>query len=122
MWSDPDEKTETWATSERGCGWYFGWKAVKQVKYFLLKQFNYNNSIDLVIRAHHLAMDGYRYSYNKDTLLTIWSAPNYYYRCGNKAAFMRVDKDLNKKIELFEADSKSTYSNGSIESVLPYFL
>lgn len=31
MWSDPDDKIETWVPSERGAGWYFGWKAVEEV-------------------------------------------------------------------------------------------
>ena len=31
MWSDPEDKIETWAPSERGAGWYFGWKTVEQV-------------------------------------------------------------------------------------------
>jgi len=76
----------------------------------------------LVIRAHQLAMDGYQYSYEKETLLTNWSAPNYYYICGNKGAFFKVVKDLDKTFEVFESDPKSTSSNGDIKDVLPYFL
>ena len=67
-------------------------------------------------------MDGYRYAYDKETCLTIWSAPNYYYRCGNKASFLKVDKLCNQSLEMFEAHSKSTYNYGNIDNVLPYFL
>lgn len=34
MWSDPDDKIETWMPSERGAGWYYGWKSVEQVLLF----------------------------------------------------------------------------------------
>ena len=67
-------------------------------------------------------MDGFKYSYEKEILLTIWSAPNYYYRCGNRAAFLKVDKNLNKSFEVFGAHSKRTEENGIISDILPYFL
>ena len=36
MWSDPDDKIDTWTPSERGAGWYYGWKAVQQVIVLIL--------------------------------------------------------------------------------------
>jgi len=38
-------------------------------------------------------MEGYNWTH-KNRLLTIFSAPNYCYRCGNLAAIMEVDEDL----------------------------
>jgi hypothetical protein len=67
-------------------------------------------------------MDGFRYSYNKQTLLTVWSAPNYYYRCGNKASILKIGRELERTFEIFESDSKSTIQNGNPKDVLPYFL
>ncbi len=38
-----------------------------------------------------------------ESLVTVWSAPNYCYRCGNIAAILQLDENLNKKYLIFEA-------------------
>jgi serine/threonine-protein phosphatase 2A catalytic subunit len=44
----------------------------------------------MIARAHQLMMEGYTSTHNKN-VSTIFSAPNYCYRCGNQAAIMDVD-------------------------------
>lgn len=60
-----------WGVSPRGAGFLFGSDVVTQ--------FNTANDIDMICRAHQLVMEGYKWHF-KETVLTVWSAPNYCYR------------------------------------------
>ena len=75
LWSDSDDDLENWVISMRGVGWIFGWKVVDT--------FNHINGLELVSRAHQLVMEGFKYHFETKNLCTVWSAPNYCYRCGN---------------------------------------
>ena len=60
-----------WALSPRGAGFLFGGD--------ITKTFAHHNAIDLIARAHQLAMEGYKLMFDQ-TIVTVWSAPNYCYR------------------------------------------
>ncbi|PHH79127.1 hypothetical protein CDD80_5593 [Ophiocordyceps camponoti-rufipedis] len=94
VWSDPED-VETWAISPRGAGWLFGDKVATE--------FNHVNGLKLIARAHQLVNEGYKYHFAEHSVVTVWSAPNYCYRCGNVASIMAVDKDLNPKFSIFSA-------------------
>ncbi|KAK0552571.1 sporulation-induced protein [Tilletia horrida] len=75
MWSDPED-IETWKVSPRGAGWLFGGAVTKE--------FNHVNDL------HKLMHD--------NQIVTVWSAPNYCYRCGNVASIFQVG-DLIGQLE-----------------------
>ena len=112
MWSDPDD-IETWIISCRGAGWIYGWKVVDE--------FTHINGLELICRAHQLVMEGFKYWFEKKNLCTVWSAPNYCYRCGNKASILKISSDLSRTIDYFDYSPKSTTS-APPKTLVPYFL
>lgn len=96
LWSDPEE-IDGWGYSPRGAGYLFGADVVEQ--------FLHKNNLDFIARAHQLVMEGYKPMFN-NTIVTVWSAPNYCYRCGNIAAILKLDDYLEKEYKLFEAASQ----------------
>lgn len=123
MWSDPED-IEGWGLSPRGAGYLFGGDVVAK--------FNEINHIDLVARAHQLVMEGYktmfpskgsgRGSGTTDSLVTVWSAPNYCYRCGNVAAILELDEHLDQHFKIFEAAPQDSRGVPSKNPTPDYFL
>ena len=112
MWSDPDD-IEAWVISQRGAGYVFGWKVVNE--------FNRINDLTLVCRAHQLVNEGYKYWFKDKNLVTVWSAPNYCYRCGNKASILKLGPKLEQNFELFDVNEKSD-KVPQPKTIVPYFL
>jgi serine/threonine-protein phosphatase 4 catalytic subunit len=63
---------------------------------------NETNKLTCIARAHQLVNEGYKYMFD-EALVTVWSAPNYCYRCGNVAAIMEVDINMKRTFKIFEA-------------------
>jgi len=112
MWSDPED-LEGWGLSPRGAGYLFGGDIVRQ--------FNQTNGIDLIARAHQLVMEGYKFMFD-ETLVTVWSAPNYCYRCGNVAAVLEFDEHLKQDFRVFEAAPAEVRSSPARKLAPDYFL
>jgi len=94
VWSDPDDMQAPWAVSPRGAGWLFGESVTEQ--------FMHINDLKLICRAHQLVHDGFKYMFN-ERLVTVWSAPNYCYRCGNTASILEFETVDKREAKLFKA-------------------
>ena len=111
-WSDPED-IEGWGVSPRGAGFTFGADSVQE--------FNRTNNLQKIARAHQLAMQGYQQMFN-DTLVTVWSAPNYCYRCGNVAAILKLDANLNEEYIIFKDAPASERAKPTKRPPPDYFL
>jgi len=87
MWSDPEEQIEEWRFSARGGGYFWGQTSTEK--------FLHHNKLDHIARAHQLQQTGYSTNHG-GKVITVFSAPNYCYRCGNEAAIMLVNENLQK--------------------------
>ncbi|QPG77252.1 phosphoprotein phosphatase PP4 catalytic subunit [Brettanomyces nanus] len=113
LWSDPEENIPAWAVSPRGAGYLFG--------YTETEKFLYKNRISLIARAHQLVMEGYKELFDGG-LVTVWSAPNYCYRCGNVAAVLSLDDQLNRTYTTFDSVIQGGTEVPSKKPVADYFL
>lgn len=112
LWSDPEE-VNGWGLSPRGAGYLFGGNIVDR--------FLHENDLQLIARAHQLIMEGYKMMFN-DKLVTVWSAPNYCYRCGNVASVLKLDENLQRTFVLFNAAAQDAAGLPAKKPPPEYFL
>ncbi|KAI9255614.1 Metallo-dependent phosphatase-like protein [Phascolomyces articulosus] len=94
VWSDPDPDKEEFSISARGAGYTFG--------KLVVERFLHLNNMDHILRAHQLCNAGYQVLFD-DKLSTVWSAPNYCYRCGNLASILEVGVNGERFFNVFDA-------------------
>ena len=99
LWSDPEDRNG-WAINTRGAGFTWGVD--------ISEEFLYLNDLKFVSRAHQLVMRGYNWCHNKQ-VLSIFSAPNYCYRCGNEAAVIEIEDENNFNFKTYSAAPKGVY-------------
>src|SRR3989338_2308651 len=112
LWSDPDDRTG-WGVNPRGAGYTFG----KDIA----AEFNRVNGLQFVSRAHQLVMEGYNWSHDEN-VVTIFSAPNYCYSCGNQASIMQLDEHLNRSFIQFDPAPQETDITPATRRPPNYFL
>ncbi|KAK8119521.1 putative phosphoprotein phosphatase X-1 [Apiospora kogelbergensis] len=97
LWSDPDE-IDGWGLSPRGV-------------------FNHRNDLSLIARAHQLVMEGFKEMFDA-SIVTVWSAPNYCYRCGNVAAVLELSEGGGGESILARSNGDVGRSDGGMRGVM----
>jgi len=115
MWSDPED-ISGWGISPRGAGYIFGADVVEK--------FCRDNNLDVITRSHQLVMEGYKWMFGQQ-LVTVWSAPNYCYRCGNEASVLAIDETLKQNFIVFgptPEEGRVRPTSGGKRAMPDYFL
>jgi serine/threonine-protein phosphatase 6 catalytic subunit len=55
--------------------------------------------------------EGYKYMFD-ERLVTVWSAPNYCYRCGNMASILTIHENGNKSFTVYGAAEENNRDKG----------
>ena len=71
-------------------------------------QFNHVNALSLIARAHQLVQEGFKYMFD-EKLVTVWSAPNYCYRCGNLASILTIRETGEREFTVFNAAEENQH-------------
>ena len=108
-WSDPDD-VKRFIPNRRGAGYIFGQNEVEE--------FLRINKLKFVARSHQLALPGYTWLFD-NKLVTVWSAPNYMYRSGNKASVMEMSPDKEPYFRVFKEDKGSNHKEEDVK--IAYF-
>lgn len=82
------------STPNSGAGYTFGSGVVRK--------FLETNNMNHILRAHQLCMEGFSVLFDK-RLSTVWSAPNYCYRCGNSASILEIGPGETSHFNVFDA-------------------
>ena len=100
LWADPAADTTGYNESERGTSFTFGSDVVDE---FLQK-----NDFDLLCRAHQVVDNGFDFPfYPTQSVVTVFSAPNYCDEFGNKAAMLKIDSSLMCSFEIIEPEESA---------------
>ena len=87
LWADPLRDSLGYQESERGTSYTFG----PDVAESFLKQ----NDFDLICRAHQVVNDGFEFPfYPTQSVVTVFSAPNYCDEYQNKGAMLMISDEL----------------------------
>lgn len=112
LWSDPGN-IRGFRASSRGAGVVFGGDVVQK--------FCLNNGIEMIARAHQLVYEGFKFLFD-DQLVTVWSAPNYTYRCKNLASILELSENGDQAFKLFDRSPENDQDEFAPKAIADYWL
>lgn len=99
LWADPSPDYDGYKESERGTSFTFGKVAADH----FLKA----NDFDLICRAHQVVDFGFDFPfYPLQTVLTVFSAPDYCGEYQNRGAMLKIDQSLMCSFDFVEHEKK----------------
>ncbi|OHT09302.1 Serine/threonine-protein phosphatase PP1-1 [Tritrichomonas foetus] len=97
LWADPQPDIQGYNESERGTSYTFGQDIADD---FLQK-----NDFDLICRAHQVVENGFDFPFfPNQSVVTVFSAPNYCDEFGNRGAMLKIDSTLLCSFDFVEPD------------------
>lgn len=99
LWADPSPEHRGFRESERGTSYSYGPDVVDK--------FLQANDFDLICRAHQVVQQGFEFPFENQTVLTVFSAPDYCEEYGNRGAMLKVNEDLKCTFEFVDPPQKS---------------
>lgn len=94
MWSDPNKNLNNYGRNTRGSSTTYGVQAVEN--------FLNMNGMNLLVRAHEFAENGYEMAFGKDPIvLTVFSSSDYI--GNNPGSVLVVDEDLNYQLYIYKS-------------------
>ncbi len=78
----------------------------------VVKKFLHLNNISHILRAHQLCQEGYQVLFD-ERLSTVWSAPNYCYRCANLASILEVKAHGDRYFNVFDAAPENEHDGAA---------
>uniref|UniRef100_A0A0R3RQF3 Serine/threonine-protein phosphatase n=1 Tax=Elaeophora elaphi TaxID=1147741 RepID=A0A0R3RQF3_9BILA len=101
IWADPGNFPGKYIQSPRGVSQLFGKQATEE--------FQQKLNIDLIVRGHQVAQDGYELLHDKKCL-TLFSAPYYCDELDNKAGILHISQSLHCTIYQFRGAKQALQS------------
>ena len=99
------DTTSHFQVSPRGAGYTFGRSVAEK--------FLHLNTMSRIYRAHQLCNEGYQIHFD-GLVTTVWSAPNYCYRCGNKASILELYSTDKYYFNVFDEAPENKFLNESV--------
>ena len=69
-----------------------------------------------------MVQEGLKYMFPDKNLVTVWSAPNYCYRCGNVASILAFDDNLDREVKYFTETTENSTMMAPRATLPGYFL